>query len=148
MTTDSVVTDQVTAPPELTRAEVRDRIAVAAAARDEGMAWAEMAEDERGGWTRSLIDQAIAWFAQTGQRFSANDLRELLPDDLPVQGLMGSRFRHAANHLGLIRQVVAEVRYADDSVGYIPVTVPSTKENTHAKGVTVWVGVANEEPGG
>jgi len=120
------------APLELTRAEVRERIARAAAERDRGMAWAEMAEDERGGWTRALVDQAIAWFAQTGDRFSANDLRELLPDDLPLRGLMGSRFQIAAR-TGVIRAVA---------------WVPSTKENTHTKPIYKWIGAEFLDLGG
>lgn len=116
----------VTAPPMLTRAEARDRIAAAAAARDEGMAFAEMAEDARGGWYRALVDQAIVWFALTGEPFSANTFRDLLPDDGPWRGLMGSRFTHAHKNLGIIRCVGGEA---------------STLENTHLKDIGKWRGV-------
>lgn len=124
-------TDTMLAPPELTRAEVRGRIVAAVAERDRGMEWAQLADAERGGWYTALVDQAIAWMAQTGESFSANDIRELLPDDLPAQGLMGSRFAHARKNLGLIRWV-----------GY----ATSTKKNTHAKPVGIWIGVDHEEP--
>lgn len=120
-----------TATEPLTRAQVRERVAAAIAERDAGMALAELADAERGGWYTQLVDQAIAWFAQTGTRFSANDVRELLPADFPARGLMGSRFGHAANNLGTIRVVSG---------------VPSTKKNTHGKPVFLWEGVTPEEP--
>jgi hypothetical protein len=126
------VTVDAVAPPELTRAEVRDRIFRATVARDEGMAFAEWAEDARYGWNRDLIDQAIDWFAQTGERFSANDIRDLLPPDTPVQGLMGSRFGVAAWR----RFTIAPV---DNTT--------SLKRNTHCKPIGVYVGSAFAEPG-
>lgn len=115
-----------TAPSELTRAEVRQRIAEAVNAGREGMALAELGDSERGGWCTQLIDQAIAWFAQTGTRFSANDIRELLPPDFPARGLMGARFQHASRNLNSIEQVT---------------WLPSTKKNTHGKPVAIWRGV-------
>ena len=122
----AAVLDQVKAPPALTRAEARDRIAAAAAARDAGMALAELGDAERGGWYTALLDQAIAWFALTGEPFSANHFRDLLPDDGPWRGLMGSRFNHAHKNLGIIRWVGGET---------------STKKNTHHKPVGKWRGV-------
>lgn len=122
----------VNVPPELTRAEVRERIFLAGLARDEGMAYAEWAEDARYGWSRDLIDQAIAWFAQTGERFSANDIRDLLPPDTPVRGLMGSRFHVAAWR----RFTICPVDGTE-----------SLKVNTHRKSIGVYVGSAYAPPG-
>lgn len=106
-------------------------VADAIAEGEAGMALAELGDSERGGWYTQLVDQAIAWFAQTGTRFSANEVRELLPPDFPAKGLMGARFQHAANNLDLIHAVSG---------------VRSTKKNTHGKPVTLWVGVTTEEP--
>lgn len=101
---------------------VVDAIRDAIAARDAGIARAEASEITN--WNRALIDQAIDAFAATGRPFSANDLRDLLPD---VPGpLMGARFQHAANNRKVIR-----------FTGY----VTSTKKNTHAKPVGRWVGI-------
>lgn len=94
-------------------------IAAARAARDEGMALAEDADTT--GWEKNLIDQAIAAFAGTGEPFSANDLRPLLPDVRPA--LMGARF-YAASVRGEIRRV-----------GF----ATSTKKNTHSKDVAMWI---------
>lgn len=112
----------------LTRADVRRLVAAAVAEAKAGMALAELADEERGGYYKALVDQAIAWMAQTRERFSANDIRDLLPPDLPAQGLMGARFHHAANNLGLIQAVAG---------------VPSTKKNTHGKPIALWKGVEN-----
>ena len=100
-------------------------IAAARAARDEGMAQAESADQF--GWERSLIDQAIDAFAGTGLPFSANDLRPLLPDVRP--SLIGSRFM-AASVAGRIRRAGATT---------------STKKNTHSKDVALWVGVESPQ---
>lgn len=102
-------------------------VAAAVAARDEGMRQVE--DSDLTGWNRALLDQAIDAFALTGRPFSANDMRDLLPDDLP-SGLYGARFHHAANNRGVIR-----------FVGY----TRSTKKNTHAKAVALWVGVPQGE---
>jgi hypothetical protein len=96
-----------------------DAIAAARAARDEGMAQAEDAD--RSGWDKSLIDTAIAAFAGTGEPFSANDLRGLLPD--VRSALMGARFMAAAK-AGQIRRVGVAT---------------STKKNTHSKDVAMWI---------
>lgn len=114
----------------LTRLEVRQRVAAAIAEGEKGMALAELGDQERGGWYTQLLDQAIAWFAQTGTKFSANDIRELLPADFPARGLMGARFRYAANELDLIRAVAG---------------LRSTKRNTHGKPVALWQGVTTQE---
>ena len=102
-------------------ADLHARITDCIAARDEGMAQAE--ESDRTGWNKALIDQAIGHFAATGRPFSANDLRVVLPDDVPGP-LFGARF-YAASVQGRIR-----------FVGY----VRSTKKNTHSKPVARWVG--------
>lgn len=120
----------VSPPPPHTKADVRAMVAEAVEEGRAGMALAELADEERGGYYKALVDQAIAWMAQTGERFSANDLRELLPGDLPAKGLMGARFQHAANNLGLIQAVSG---------------VPSTKKNTHGKPIALWVGVNNNQ---
>jgi hypothetical protein len=104
--------------------ELHSKIAACIAERDEGMRLAE--ESDRSGWNKNLIDQAIDFLASTGQPFSANDLRVLLPDDVPGP-LFGSRFQHASRNRRVIR-----------SVG----DTTSTKKNTHAKPVGLWVGRA------
>lgn len=103
-------------------ADLHSRIADCIAARDEGMRRAE--ESDRSGWNKALIDQAIDVLAATGQPFSSNDLRILLPEDLPGP-LFGARFQHAVNNRGVIR-FVGQTR--------------STKRNTHGKAVNVYVG--------
>ena len=102
---------------------VAEQIAAAVAERDKGMALAELSDLT--GWNRSLIDQGIDYFAATRRPFSANDLRELLPSDVPP-ALIGNRFQYASRY----RKVI---RFAG--------SVTSTKKNTHAKPVARWVGV-------
>jgi hypothetical protein len=97
-------------------------IRVARRLRDAGIAQAEASD--RYGWNTRLIDQAINAFARTGDRFSANDLRELLPDDLPGP-LYGARFMAACTEKRIER------------VG----RTTSTKANTHSKDIGVWVGI-------
>jgi hypothetical protein len=102
---------------------VVDAVRAAEAARDAGIAQAE--ESELSSWNRALIDQAIDAFASDMHRpFSANDLRHLLPD-VPSP-LMGARFQHAANNRKVIREIGR---------------VKSTKKNTHAKSVGLYIGV-------
>lgn len=98
---------------------VADAIAKARAARDAGMAQAQ--EADRDGWDTKVIDQAIAALVATGQRFSANDLRQLLPD--VRQPLIGKRVRAAATR--------GETRRVD--------YVPSSLESTHGHPIAVWV---------
>lgn len=109
----------------MTATSPREAIAAARAERDQGMAHAEDADES--GWEKSLIDQGIRAFAETGQPFSANDLRPLLPD--VRSSLMGARFMAAAK-AGRIRRVGLAT---------------STKKNTHGKDVARWVGVINQE---
>ena len=104
-------------------ADLHAKIADCIAARNEGMAQAE--DSDRSGWNKALIDQTIDVLARTGDRFSANDLRILLPDDLPG-ALFGARFSAA--------QTAGRIRF----VGF----TRSTKKNTHGKPVAVWVGRA------
>lgn len=82
------------------------------------------AEDAGSAWDKALIDQAIDAFAAFGQPFSANNLRDLLPD--VRQSLMGSRFYAASVQERIVRVGV----------------VTSTKENTHAKPIELWLGAA------
>lgn len=102
--------------------EIHTRIADCIAARNEGMAQAE--ESDRSGWNKALIDQGIDVLAASGRPFSANDLRVLLPEDLPGP-LFGARFQHAVNNREVIRFIG---------------TTTSTKRNTHGKAVNVYVG--------
>lgn len=104
-------------------AELHGTITAAVAARDEGMRQAE--EADWSGWNKALIDQAIEAFAGSGQRFSANDLRVLLPTDVPGP-LFGARFSAA--------QTQGRIRFC----GY----TRSTKPNTHGKPVAIWRGTA------
>jgi hypothetical protein len=100
---------------------VVDAIAAAVVARDAGMAQAE--EADRSGWNTSLIDTAIRAFADTGRDFSANDVRVVLPDDVPGP-LMGARFSAA--------QTLGQIRFR----GY----VRSSKVSTHSKRIAMWRG--------
>lgn len=103
---------------------VFDAVQAAVAARDAGIAQVE--DSQRAAWNRRLIDQVIAAFAKAGDPFSANDLRHLI--DVPGP-LMGARFLAASNR--------GSIRF----IGY----VKSTKENTHAKNVNLYVGVPQIE---
>ena len=103
-----------------------DAIEAAIAARNEGWAQAEAAD--RSGWDKNLIDQAIDALAETGEPFSANELRELLPDNVRAS-LMGGRFVNARSR-GVIRWD-----------GW----TTSTKRNTHGKGIGRYVGVSQTQ---
>jgi hypothetical protein len=104
-------------------AELHASIAECIAARDEGLARAD--SGDRTSWNKRLIDQAIDVFAATGEPFTANDVRALLPEDVTAGGQFGHRFYHAANNRGAIR-----------FLGY----VPSNKKNTHRHPIAMWVG--------
>jgi hypothetical protein len=104
----------------------REKIDAARAERDEALAHVEDAD--RDGWDRKVIDQAIEAFAEAGKPFSANDIRDLLPE--VREALIGSRFMSAS-----VRRYIRKVG-----------RVPSTKKNTHAKEVAVWV-IANRPSG-
>lgn len=117
-------------PPATTSVEIPtpvvEMMRAAIAARDEGIAQAEDAD--RSGWNKALIDQAIDAFATVGRPFSANDLRHVLPDDVPGP-LMGARFLHASKGRDVIR-----------FAGY----VHSTKESTHYHPIKQWIGTQVE----
>lgn len=110
----------------LDRGAIDQLMAQAIAARDAGMAQAEEAASE---WDIRLLDQAIAWFAQTGLPFSANDIRPLLPADFNGRGLMGARFSAAYSR--------REIRPITDR--------PSNKPNTHNKRIAIWVAAGPEQ---
>jgi hypothetical protein len=103
-------------------ADLHARISECIAARDEGIAQAEDAD--RSGWNKALIDQAIDALARTGEPFSANDLRVLLPDDIPGP-LFGARFQHASRNRGVIQPLGL---------------TSSSKKSTHAHPIRIWVG--------
>lgn len=71
-----------------TRPPVQERIAAAAAARDEGIAQVENAADPR---VILAIDAAIQKAIDSGRRFSANDIRDQFP--VSDEHLIGARFR-------------------------------------------------------
>lgn len=102
--------------------ELHARIEECIAEREEGMRRAD--ESDRSGWNKHLIDKAIDVFAASGQMFSSNDVRVVLPDDLPGP-LFGSRFSHALNNRKVIQ--------------FVGMT-KSTKKNTHGKPVNLYVG--------
>ena len=89
------------------------------AARGDGM---RRAEEGAGKWDCSVIDQAILAAAGTGQPFSANDIRDRLPE--VRRPAVGARF-NALRQRGLI-QIVGEVR--------------STDVGTHGKKIGLYVG--------
>ena len=110
-----------------TRVHPRDAIAEARAAMELGMREAEYSDEVRGGWETKLIDQAITAFANYGDPFSANDIRDLLPE--VNNALIGARFS-AAYTTGQLRPVGL---------------VTSTKKNTHTKRINLWVRARRQE---
>jgi hypothetical protein len=96
------------------------RLAEGRAERDRGMARAEASL--HAAWDRAVIDQAITVLAATGRAFSANDVRDRLPDVRPA--LVGARFMHAARR-GLIERIGDEL---------------ATHKAGHARRVSVWRG--------
>ncbi|MGW9637473.1 hypothetical protein [Nocardiopsis alba] len=89
---------------------------------NEGMSRATAASDPR---AIERLDQLIAEYAATGQRFSSNTLRDQVPAGVRPNAI-GGRFRRAAE-AGVITHVGWET---------------STKENTRGHPVRVWQGVA------
>ena len=107
---------------ELTPLErIRQQLDEARRERDVALRTVDRADDQRGGWDKKLIDQAITHYIDRGVPFSSNDVRELLPDVRAA--LIGARFM-AASVGGRIRKVGLTT---------------STKRNTHSKDVAVWV---------
>jgi hypothetical protein len=106
------------------RPPVADRLAAAAAARDEGMERVEQAADPR---VMVAIDAAIERAIATRRPFSANDIR----DEFPVadEHLVGARIRAYGQ-----KRVDGEPLMTP--VGY----TPSTLKSTHKHPIRVWVG--------
>lgn len=111
----------------MTAAVLTPAEAVAEARRERDLVINLAEEADITGWDRRIIDQAIRAFAAQGRPFSANDMRELLPD--VRASLIGARFLAAANQ-SLIRRVGL---------------IPSTKKNTHTKPVAVWIRAQHTE---
>lgn len=86
--------------------------------RDEGMRLVTEASDQ---WDRDVIDQALRAVRQRGARFSANDVRPLLPPGVRP-ALVGARFMAASRR--------EEIR----KVGW----VASTDPGTHAHPIALW----------
>lgn len=99
-----------------------DLLALAEQLRDEGIT--RTTDADRDGWDTAVIDRAITHLAESGRRFSANDLRQLLPE--VRQPLIGARVRAAAQRRQIRR------------VGCTASTLPST----HAHPIAVWVGAS------
>lgn len=91
--------------------------------RDEGMALASAADQDD--WDKRVIDQSIDHLCTLGEVWSANDLRELLPE--VRQPLIGERIRAAARKS---KKNPARIKH----VGYTPSTLPST----HAHDIKTW----------
>lgn len=97
-----------------------EQLTIADALAEEGMARATEASHPD---AITALDQLIANKAATGEPFSANSIRDQLPEGIRPAAI-GGRFRHAARR-GLIRPV-----------GY----VASTDPRTHGHVVRVWQG--------
>jgi len=97
-----------------------EQLTLGEALRDAGMAATTAAADAQ---DIAVIDQAIDELNRSGQPWSANSLRELLPD--VRQPLIGARVRAKAMRKEMRR------------VGYEPSTLPST----HSHPIARWIGV-------
>ncbi|GAA1466294.1 hypothetical protein GCM10009603_50300 [Nocardiopsis exhalans] len=86
---------------------------------------AALARADEDPWDSAVIDQAIRFFASSGEAFSANDVRPLLP--VVRRPAIGARFM-AASRRGEIRRVD---------------WTPSTDPGTHAHPIGVWVGTGS-----
>ncbi len=73
-------------------------------------------------WDRAVIDQAILFFAVSGERFSANQVRPLLPE--VRRAAIGPRFMAAARRGQIVR------------VDW----TPSSDPGTHCHQIAVWQG--------
>jgi len=104
----------------------RDAIAAAKAARDAGMAQAEQAADPR---VILAIDAAIAEANESGERWSANTIRDKFP--VSASGLVGARVRAAT------QRRPREMKH----VGWTPSTLRSTRHHE----IKVWVGIPADE---
>ena len=92
-------------------------------ARDEGMSAAENAADPR---MILMVDKVIADANASGERWSANDIRDRLP--IAAGPLVGARVRAAS--MRKPREMVAVGR------------TRSSLRSTHAKEILVWQGVS------
>lgn len=106
------------------RAPIAERIAEAAAERDDGMAKAEAAADPR---VILMIDAAIQAAIDGGRRFSANDIRDQFP--VADEHLVGDRFNHFANRRQDGHRLIVKVG-----------TTPSSLKSTHHHEIKVWLG--------
>ena len=107
---------------------IYDGLAAGLQRRDAGMAAAEAHADAR---IIAVIDAVIEGAIESGQPFSANTIRGLLPTTTS-QGLVGAR---VASYAKRRRPRLVE------RVGYEPSTLPST--NGHA--IAVWRGIKRAE---
>lgn len=96
-------------------------LARARAARDAGI---DLALEAASDWEKALVWQAIEAFAELGQPFSANNLRDLLPDVRTP--MIGGQFTKAS-----IAGVIVRVGI-----------VMSTDEPTHHKPIGLWLGAS------
>lgn len=94
---------------------VVDAVREARAARDAAMAMAEDAAAAKE-LDVAAIDTAIAAYAATGEPFSANDLRHVLPEDLP-SSLFGARVH---GRLGATADPEGRLRPVDQGVDPCP----------------------------
>ncbi len=73
-------------------------------------------------WDRYIVMQAVLIYGSTNDTWSANDLRDLLPEQ--GQGFLGAAIS-GMRGAGLIRRI-----HGDE--------VPSTLKSTHGHGLKVW----------
>lgn len=106
------------------RPPAADRLAAAAADRDEGMAKVEQAADPR---VILAIDAAIQAAIDSGRRFSANEIRDKFP--VSDEHLVGARVRSFATRKVDGHPVMVRVGMT-----------PSTLRSTHSHEIKVWLG--------
>lgn len=112
----AALTTPARAPRSVTVALARAR-----AARDAGI---DLALEAASDWEKALVWQGIEAFGQTGRPFSANNLRDLLPDVRTP--MIGGQFTKASAAGVIVRVGV----------------VMSTDEETHHKAIGLWLGAA------
>ena len=113
-----MTTSTVTRPP------VVERLHEAAAARDAGIEQVETAADPR---VILAIDAHIQAAIDSGRRWSANDIRDLLP--VADEHLVGARVRSFAGRRVAGHPVMVRVGYT-----------ASTLRSTHHHPIAVWLG--------
>lgn len=99
------------------------------AERDAVLAAVEASTDD---WEKATIRQAILAVAERGHPFTANDVRDLLPQ-LTSNNRIGPMFPALARQ-GLIRRVKGA-------------EVPSTAGSTHGHDIKVWISTASVPAG-